>query len=168
MRFVVMLVLGAVFVGCSGSGGVGTSDQLADAFVASVNDKDGDRLAGLIHPGCLTDLTSLEQKFLDEQLERNFSRTIPEGHSATVAGLKGDELPFGDAMRWPIRPTHQIAIEFNTDEHSSVSIIRFLREQDGEWSMVVCFPNDENMKLYEEKLRARQNASPSEEEVASR
>ncbi len=133
-----------------------TPEALAEQFIAAVNAKSKEKQKETIHPQCFADLSSVQKEYLDETLARDFRKTIPDKRTVKVSKLDEGTLPFGDMVVWPLKPTHQLEIEFNGGENSSSNIIRFIAKEKDLWFIIVPMINDENLKKYEERKKSQQ------------
>ena len=134
----------------------GTPEALVEQFIAAVNAKIKEKQKETIHPRCFADLSPVQKEYMDETLARDFRKTIPEKRTVKVTALGDGALPFGDMVVWPIKPTHQLEIEFITGENSSCNIIRFIAKEKDQWFIIVPMVNDENLKKYEERKKSQQ------------
>lgn len=142
------------------AGNTVTPEALADQFIGAVNAKSAEKQRALIHPRCLSELSAIQKQFIDETLARDFRRTIPEKRTVKVTSLDGPDVPFAGAVAWPIRPTHQIEIEFSTGENASASVIRFIAKEKDAWLIIIPMLTEENLKKYAEKNATQQGAVP--------
>lgn len=125
-----------------------TPETLAEQFIAAVNTKNKEKQKATIHPQCFADLSPVQKDYLEETLARDFRKTIPEKRTVKVTKLDGGMLPFGDMVVWPLKPTHQLEIEFSTGENSSSNIIRFIAKDKDRWFIIVPMINREIAIFY--------------------
>ncbi|MFZ2300495.1 MAG: hypothetical protein WAW10_01335 [Gallionella sp.] len=150
-------VLVVVIAASSASAGNSeTPEALSAQFIAAVNAKSEEKQKATIHPQCFADISPVQRDYLKETLVRDFRKTIPEKRTVKVTKLDDGTLPFGDMVVWPLKPTHQLEIEFNTGENSSSSIIRFIAKDKSQWFVIVPMISKENLKKYEERKKLQQ------------
>ncbi len=137
-----------------------TPDALVETFIKVVNAKDKKLQRTIVHPQCTKDLSPLQERYLSDRLQRDFRRLIPEKRQVKITALEEGPLPFEGMMIWKVKPTHEFEIEFSTGEYSSTSIIRFIAKGGENWYIVEGFPNAENMKLYEKKIKSQPADAP--------
>lgn len=137
-----------------------TPEMLATQFIAAVNERSTEKQKAIVHLRCFANLSAVQKQFLDETLARDFRKTVTEKRTIKVKQLEGPGLPFGDMMEWPVKPTHQLEIEFSTGENSSTSIIRFIAKEKDQWFIIIPMLNAENLKRYEEKNKSQPVAPP--------
>ena len=159
MKMMTVLVVMMVAAG-SLAANTDTPEGLAEQYIGTVNAKIADRQRALIHPLCLANLSGLPKEFMDETLSRDFRRAIPEKRTVKVTALEGPKLPFAGAVVWPVKPTHQIEIEFSTGENASESVISFVAKEKEQWFIIVPMLNPENLKKYQERKSSHQSAAP--------
>lgn len=147
---VIVIVASSVY-----AGNKETPETLAEQFIAAVNAKSREMQNTTIHPQCFADLSPVQKDYLEETLARDFRKTIPEKRTVKVTKLDGSTLPFGDMFVWPLKPTHQLEIEFSTGENSSSNIIRFITKDKDQWFIIVPMLNKEILKKYEEKKKSK-------------
>lgn len=114
-----------------------TPEDLAERFVSVLNAKDREKHRDLINPGCLAGLSDTQKQIMNETMERDFQRIIPEKYGIAVYKLKDGKLPFAGLVRWAVKPTHQLEVYYKTGESSSTSIIRYIAKDNEGWFLVV-------------------------------
>jgi len=157
MRIMTMLI-SIMVVANSLAANSDTPEGLAELFIGAINAKSAENQRALIHPQCLVGLSGLQKDFMDEALSKDFRRTIPEKRTVKITTLEGQELPFFGAMVWPVKPTHQIAIEFSTGENATTSVIRFVAKEKDQWFIVMPMLSPETLKKYEDRKSSQQGA----------
>lgn len=157
MMIVAISMAAAVFAGPKD-----TPEALADRFITAVNAKDGEQQKATVHPDCFASLTPVQKRYIKETLARDFQNVIPIQRTVKITKLDSADLPFGNMIVWPVKPTHRFEIEFSTGENSSTSIIRFIAQEKDQWFIIIPMLNSENLKKYEE-FEVRQKAKPSAE-----
>jgi hypothetical protein len=125
--------------GCSSS-----KSQIADSpasievlvtrFVAATNARDANGLNALLHPKSLACVTPENKDFYDRSLAVSFREPIPPGYHFTDALLaeKG-KMPLEGYGDFPVRPTHEIHIEYSNGAEDSGIVIFWLVQENGHW-----------------------------------
>ena len=157
MNRIVIVVTAVFLAGCSHTERPETPEAVAQSYVAAVNAKNKSELRALVHPDCLSGLSSLQKEYINDTLTRNFLKAIPQEHTVSVSSLESDTMPFADMLVWRVKPTHQIQIDYSKGEYSSVTIIRDLKKTEDGWCIVMPLPNDKNLKQYKEKKESQQD-----------
>ena len=159
MKQTAMLIVALSMAAAAFAGPKGTPEALADRFITAVNAKDGEQLKATVHPDCFAGLTPVQKRYIQETLSRNLQNAIPIQRTVKITKLDGADLPFGNMVVWPVKPTHQLEVEFSTGEYSSTCMIRFIAQEKDQWFLIVPMLNSENLKKYEE-FEVRQKAKP--------
>jgi hypothetical protein len=154
-RILSIIVPSAVlFSGCSQkadldfSGGAGSLDEFTDRYILAINARDTEEQRSLIHPLSFANLAELQELFIREALERSFRHSIPDERQVNIESLEAELLPFHEMVVWPVEPTHQLVIQFNTGEYSITTFVRFLREENGKWFKILPRLNESNLERY--------------------
>lgn len=132
-----------------------TPEALADRFIAAVNAKSQEQQKAAIHPLCFAGHSPVEKAYLEETVARDFRKTISEKRTVKITQLDGGVLPLGNMVVWPVKPTHQLEIEYSAGENADTTIIRFIAQEKDRWFIVVPMLSAENLKKYEEKKAAQ-------------
>jgi len=111
--------------------------DFAPRLVAAINGKNLERRIALLHPKALACLTPQTRPFIEESLVRQFRHSIPANHrSRTEAIAAGRALSVADGVEFPLRPTHQVHIDWDTGPHKGVTIVAFVAYTEGGWREV--------------------------------
>lgn len=134
------------------------SDEQKDyviRYVEAVNSDDLSKLKILMHSSYLECINSTNQDYYDNVFQKSLKYDIPKDYNVSiellsdesvakeVEGLKQWGLPY------PIRPTHQLQIDFET-EYSSVTIVRKLILEDGKYYEIAGCPTQEMLEKFRE------------------
>ncbi|MEP6938031.1 MAG: hypothetical protein ABI871_08170 [Chthoniobacterales bacterium] len=128
------------------AGNAATLDLAADAnfqaflaaYISAVNSRNIAKLAELAHPKCLVVVTPQNKDFYDYWFTKETRRNIPPDCKLTVTVIPADgALPFENIVSYPIRPTHQIQLDFDYAPNKSVSVIRQLVHEGDKWYEVI-------------------------------
>jgi hypothetical protein len=147
-----------------------SAERLASNYIAAINAKDRARLIGLVHSHCLSNLSALEQQFMDECLEREFKYPIPDDRKVTTTLFASNSLASQvlGGMTWRIEPTHQLQIDFRTGTNREVCLIRCIVEDRGAWFLDLPILNEDGLKRYADFKAGKTNSSPPAATVADR
>lgn len=116
-------------------------------------------------------MTAENREYFD-YLFANDLRGAPRAQykTASISPLPPNPQPFGlpaEMFAYPVRPTHQVQIDFETGPTSSVTVIRVIAVLSGSWFDVLPCPTAEGVQYFREhvaagerqKARARQLAA---------
>jgi len=120
-------------------------ETFAKLFVDAINSKSLVQRQALLHPKSRACINTQTQPYYDWIFSRQLKRTIPVGvYRVKVEALSGKPLPSPDGRSdYPLQPSHQLEIDFDTAPRSSTSII-LLIVRDGEgWHEVLPCPRPE-------------------------
>jgi hypothetical protein len=126
--------------------------EFLDAYVAANNAKDFANLKAMRHPKDLAAWTA----FLEHQpaapgqtkpsLEQSLLRpAVPENHPPfhVERFLEGSPLPQARFMDWPVPPTHEAQLTYETGANSTHTLLLELVHADEQWFVVGGVPNAE-------------------------
>ena len=149
-KYVFYALMSVFITGCSPSHGYESPEKLAQALIVAINQKDPEKLRSLIHPECKKGLSGLEQEYLDLTIENSLDSGIPEDAKINIYELKGWSPPVGDNMlRWPVKPTHELSIDFSTGQYSSKSVGDYIMKDRGGWFLVWAYPSEDTLRNIE-------------------
>jgi hypothetical protein len=125
----------------------GSPDQpeaFARLFVDAVNSKSPERRLALLHPKSKACINAQTQPFYDWIFARQSKRAIPAKYKAAAEPLAGKQsLPSDGKSDYPLRPSHQLQIDFDTGPYSSTSIVLFIVRDGARWYEVLPCPRPE-------------------------
>ncbi len=149
--------------------GYETKDDLVSAFVAAVNGNDVDQLRRTVHPACTALISEPTEAYYDDLFEKDLKYTVPADYTVLYSSVPDDQAqPFEQQFDYPVRPTDGVTIDFKTDEYSSVSIMRWLRQDERGWHLVLPHPKEATLVLLQEqRTRKKEMESRAHELVES-
>ena len=121
-------------------------------YVQAINSKNKQQLKELMHPSYLNCMNNSNQDYYEDIIQRTLKYNIPDNYEVSVEVLSGDAIikeedailkgvegaKQGD-LSYPIKPTHQLQIDFSTGKYSSTTIVRKLvQEGDNFYEVSVC------------------------------
>lgn len=167
MRRSILAICFLVGVSCSPAAtGHATRDELVAAFVAALNADDLDQLERTLHPACRALISGPTQAYYEDLLEKDLSYTIPAEHVVTYSSVPEDQaLPFARQFDYPARPTDSMTLQFKSDQYSLVSIIRWIRQDELGWHLVLPHPKEGTLALLAEQRVRKQELEMRAEEL---
>ncbi len=134
-----------------------TRDELVAAFVAALNADDLNQLERTLHPACRALISGPTQAYYEDLLEKDLSYTIPTQHAVSYSSVPEEQtLPFAQQFNYPARPTDSMTIQFRSDRYSSVSIIRWIRQDELGWHLVLPHPKQGTLAILAEQRVRKQ------------
>ncbi len=111
--------------------------EFVSHYIQAINSKDENQLKELMNPKVVACMDAFNQDYFFDMFQRTLRYNIPEEYKVSIKILSEEDITqevegakqFG--LSYPVNPTHQMQIDFNTDKFSSVTILRKL-VQDGE------------------------------------
>ncbi len=170
MRRSVLAIGFLVGVSCNPAAtGHETRDELVAAFVAALNADDLDQLERTLHPACRALISGPTQAYYEDLLEKDLKYTIPTEHVVSYSSVPEEQtLPFAQQFDYPARPTDSMTIQFKSDQYSSVSIIRWIRQDELGWHLVLPHPKEGTLAtLAEQRVRKQEMEVRADELVQS-
>jgi hypothetical protein len=126
-----------------------TKEELVAAFVKAVNDNSVDELKQLIHPLCLKAISADNEDYYRHSFENDMGYQIPGDYKASYAQMgSNDALPFGEYVVYPVRPSWRFQLDYNKSEFSSVSIVRWVVNDDSGWHLIDPQPKQELLNQF--------------------
>lgn len=104
-------------------------------YVEAVNLKDENQLKALMNPGYLNCMNDSNKDYFEDVFQRSLKYDIPEGYKASIVPLLEEDVlkevegAKQRGLSYPVNPTHQLQLDFNKGEYSSVTIIRKLTQE---------------------------------------
>lgn len=138
MRAIVFLMSAAVTAGAAAQSE--RSDQplaFAPRLVAAINGKTLDGRRALLHPSSRACITPQTRPYLEDAMSAQFRHAIPPSYRSRAVAIAADRpLPFGEVGEFPLRPTHEVHIDFDTGPNRSTTMVAFLAYSEGMWREV--------------------------------
>ncbi|MGE5304717.1 MAG: hypothetical protein ACM3TN_15515 [Alphaproteobacteria bacterium] len=105
----------------------GSPDQpkaFAGLFVDAINSKSAERRMALLHPKSKACINAQTQPYYDWIFSRQLKQVIPATYKVAAQPLTGKQpLPSDGKSDYPLRPWHQLQIDFDTGPYSTTSIV---------------------------------------------
>jgi len=149
----------------------GADDPAARAFVqelvAAINRKDPDARRALMHPAAL----KCDRAPKEAMAEGGFvprQGPIPDGYRWQIQALPaGAQGLFADKFDYPVRPTHQLQIDYEAAPRRSVAIVLQLARDRGGWREVTGCPKPETAAEAKRAAQARRGQSERTSRLAA-
>lgn len=138
--------------------------DFAPHLVAAINGKKLEPRKALLHPKTLACITPLARPLIDDSLADQFRYNIPADYRSRVDALPSDRpLAVSDGVVLPVRPTHQILLDWQTGQATNVTFVVQVAYADGGWREVwPCISDDKvpamraaNEARRQQRLRAQ-------------
>jgi len=138
-------------------------EVFAKRFVDAVGSKNPDRLKALLHPKSLACINAQNQEFYDSIFSRHLKTTIPANYKSAVEPVARNQgLPFENELVYPLRPSHQVQIDFNTAPYSSTTVVLLVVYHAGQWHEVLPCPGPDTIA----KMRVHKEESAKQDRRA--
>jgi hypothetical protein len=123
---------------------VGSPDQpeaFARLFVDAINSKSAERRLALLHPKSKACIDAQTQPYYDWIFSRQLKYIIPAKYKVAAQPLAGKQaLPSDGKSDYPLRPSHQLQIDFDTGPYSTTSIVLLIVRDGARWYEVLPCP----------------------------
>ena len=143
------LFLAAVLANNAARSAEDPKEQLARRFAAALQARDSAMVTNLLHPQVRACMNASNYEYFDD-LINNFSNTPPRAYRISVTTLADPatlpSLP-PEMFRYPIRPTYQFEIEWQTKPSTFISLIRPIAAAGGAWYVVYQCPSPAGLKF---------------------
>jgi hypothetical protein len=111
--------------------------EFAPRLVAAINGKNLDRRKALLHPKTLACITPQTQPFIEDSLADQFRYNIPASHRSRFEAIPADRpLSVADGVTFPLRPTHQVQIDWETGPQQGVTFVALVAYTENGWREV--------------------------------
>ncbi|UCD89057.1 MAG: hypothetical protein JSW04_11515 [Desulfobacterales bacterium] len=123
-------------------------------YVEAINADDLSKLKVLMHSSYLNCINSTNQDYFDTMFQKSLKYDIPQDYTVSIEPLADESVAKEMAgfkqwgLPYPSRPTHQLQIDFNKSEYSSVAIVRKLILEDGKYYEISGCPTREMVKKF--------------------
>lgn len=119
----------------------GQPEAFAKEFVEAVNSKNAERRLALLHPQSRACINAQTQPYYDWIFSRQSRHVIPAAYKVTTNPVPGDTPLMSDGRSdYPLRPTQQLQIDFETGPYRSTSIILLIARDGAGWREVLPCP----------------------------
>ncbi len=117
-------------------------DALAQRFVAAVLSKSVDQRKSIIHPSTLACMNPQTQPYFDWIFSKQFRIVAGSKPKVTVTSIGKHPvvMPTDGHSDYPVRPSHQIQIDFVTDHYRSSSVVLFVAHDGVQWREILPCP----------------------------
>ena len=110
--------------------------DFAPHLVAAIDGKKLEPRKALLHPKTLACITPVSKPLIDESLADQFRYNIPKDYQARAEAIPTDlPLSRGDGVVLPVRPTHQVFLEWQAGP-THVTFATQVAYADGAWREV--------------------------------
>jgi len=138
-------------------------EVFARRYVDAVGSKNPERFKALLHPKCLACINAQNQEFYDSVFSNWLKETIPANYKTTVEPVARDQwLLLENELVYPLRPSHQVQIDFNTGAYSSTTEVLFVVYDAGRWQQVLPCPGPDTIA----KMRVHKEESAKQDRRA--
>jgi len=156
----VLIGLSLLPVACRGQADDSDRPEVfTERVVDAIRSRSAERRKTLVHPRSLACWTTPQAKpFFDEIISRQLGYTIPASYSSAVTHTASDLLMFQEQLDYPVRPTWQIRIHFDTEPSAGVNMVFSIVHDAGRWYEVLPCPRPDtiaNMQSRKDEVAKR-------------
>lgn len=128
-------------------------EVLAKRLVRVIGNKDSSGRLALIHPLTRACMSSRNHAYFDWVFKKQASLAISSDYKVTVTstGTLPTVIPADGHSDYPVRPTHQLQIDFVRNQYDSTSIILYASLEAGQWREVLPCPRDDVVRRAQER-----------------
>ena len=136
------LVLWFPLISLAQGGSPNEPEAFAKLFVDAVNSKSAERRLALLHPKSKACINAQTQPYYDWIVSRQLKHVIPAAnYKVTATPVSGKPALRSDGKsEYPLRPSHQLQIDFDTGPYSSTSIVLLVVRDGARWYEVFPCP----------------------------
>lgn len=145
-------------LGCSLSGAKivthpATIDEFVKQYVAAVNAQDLAAYRSLLNSNSLACINAESNDFYDRAFRSDIRHPVPTGYKFTAKEVgKDDKLAFEGYAVFPVRPSHQVQIDYTQGmENTGVLLFWLIHDSTG-WSEVFPCATSETLKSFKTQL----------------
>jgi len=139
LPILVTLLAGAAAWAQPGSSG---PEVLGRSFVQAVNSKTLERRVDLVHPKSRACMNASTEPFFSWIFSRQMNYVIPEANYKVSSQPLGP-MPSPPGLDFPVQPTQQIQIDFDTAPNSGITVVLFAARVGDRWYEVLACPRPE-------------------------
>jgi hypothetical protein len=109
----------------------GDIKEFVAQYVAALNAKDTVRLNSFLHPKSIACVTKDTKPYYDEGMAIHLRDPIPANYTYTLSPLDTKApQPLEGYAQFPVRPSHQLQIEYDEGEDHGVVLVWLVQEKD--------------------------------------
>ena len=110
--------------------------------------------------------TEENEDFYKEVFLQTLVNKIPEEYEINVTQIaEGDPLPFGEVFDYPVRPTHNLQIQYAVNDDVGASIVQQLAPESNRWAIVIPCPSAEALRTMRESKTLVENRKARAKEL---
>lgn len=141
-------------------------EMIARRFVDAVVSRDSERRLAIVHSLSRACMSSVTRPYFDWILSGQ-ARLVSAGErrvTSTPIDTTPTVLPTDGRSDYPVRPTHQVQIDFVTGPYRSASVILFVALEGAQWREVLpCPRGDVQARARTKQLAERQQSAKTRE-----
>jgi hypothetical protein len=125
-------------------GDSGSPESFAKSFVDAINSKSTERRLELLHPKSKACINAETRPYFDWILVRQSRHVISAAYQVAIQPLSSQRKVSPDGRSaYPVRPTHQLQIDFDTGPNKNTSLVLFTVREGQRWYEVLPCPSSE-------------------------
>lgn len=118
------------------------SEEFVKRLVAAINSRDPDETGKLVPPENLACIKKLNKEDYDMWFKLDFRKILPDDYTFNLSDISVDDpLPFEGLVLFLVRPTHQLAIHYESSREmkgdtlyiEGGTLIRWVIDESGKW-----------------------------------
>ena len=151
-------------------GGDAAQQKFARDYMAAVTSRDLAALKRLVHPASLACIDDTTRDFFDVLFGRQLrERPISTYRLTRVGPFKGapSSLVPPEYVRYPVSPTHEVQIDFETGPNRSTTLIRAIAFTNGAWFEVLVCPTAEGLRVFRQRQQAAEQQRARASQLAT-
>lgn len=126
-------------------------EVFAKEFVDAIRSKNVERREALLHPKSRDCIDSQSKPLFDWVFDRQLKYEIPDDYKVAVTPIPAEKEPVSDErFDFPVRPTHQVQIDFKTGPNSGVTIVLLVVYDGTSWYEVMPCPSPGAISQFQE------------------
>jgi hypothetical protein len=138
-------------------------EVFAKRFIEAIGSKSPEHRKALVHPKSLACINAQTEPFYNEIFSRQLKYKIPANCKSVVTPIPANyPSMFKGQFDYPLLPTHQIQIDFDTGPHSGTTIVLFVVYDAKRWYEVLPCPRPEIIT----RMQAAKEAAVKQEQRA--
>ncbi|HXZ80952.1 MAG TPA: hypothetical protein VEG30_13565 [Terriglobales bacterium] len=144
--------------------------QFARNYIAAVQSKDPTRVRQLLHPQLLACINASNREYFDFLINHDVEEAPRGKYDISITPVEHEMVVPGApprAFKYPVHPSYQVQINWEPRPNSSVTIIRTIAANNGEWFLVYPCANAEGARLFRENLEKGRAQREHARELAS-
>jgi len=143
-------------------------ESFAREIVKAIQSRNTEQRMAVLHSKSRACIDSMTRPYYDWIFTRQFRYQLPDRFKVTSSPFSGPTGPLPDKSAYPVKPTHQVQIDFALSPTRNMSIVVLARNDGNRWFEVLPCPSPETLAGAKRSSAERDRQNRRIQELAAR